>query len=73
MTQLDAAINQQRAIASAREQDVQRQQALWQEAARYTRAVTTLVAQRQQAAAAADEKRLQQLIDDLYSQRYGRQ
>lgn len=73
MTQLGAAINQQRAITSAKEQDVQRQQALWQEAAKYTRAVTTLVTQRQQAAVAADEKRLQQLIDDLYSQRCSEQ
>lgn len=69
MAQLDVAINQQRAIGLAREEDVQRQQLLWQETARYTNAVTTLTNQRQRAATAAEEKRLQQAVDDLFSQR----
>lgn len=68
LDEINAIVATQQDRVNAAEAQVVRQQQAWAEAARYTRAIEKLAAERAASAALAEDKRLQQQIDDFYGQ-----
>lgn len=68
LDQINAIVNTQRQQVVAAEEQVARQQLAWADAARYTRAIEKLAADRAALEAQASDKKLQQQLDDFYGQ-----
>ena len=69
--ELSNLINAQGNVVADREREVEALAEVWREASRYQQAVEKLAELRQSEATAALEKREQQQLDDLFSQRMG--
>lgn len=69
LTEINSIVEAQQSHLQQMMEMVSRQQQAWAEAARYTRAVEKLAADRRSAEQASAEKRLQQHLDDLHGQR----